>query len=148
MDWEGIAKDLDFESSRDMLNYWYVEKRKSIKQIGDIIGISSTIIETELKMYGILIRGKKRGKILGLFRCRHCGELFEGDVRMVCCHKSECRALEDILSKQKKSEITKRGLERKKNTNNHCVNCGKDKGINRWYCPDCLSVISSGMLFE
>lgn len=40
------------------------------------------------------------------------------------------------------------GREKKQHPAGKCVRCGKNKGVNRWYCPSCHSAVSRGYDLE
>lgn len=147
VNWEEIARFLEFESPTEMFTYWYEKQQKSFQQISDIIDVSVPLIKQAFVAHNIQFRNvDPRGRIPGKFTCRYCLKEFEGDVRSVCCHNRECKEKEKEDARKMKYEATKRN--RNKRLGNPCKICGRDKGENRWYCKDCLSVISTGILFD
>lgn len=145
VDWEGIAVHLDFSSATEMLEYFYLREKKSVRQISEILNVSGPSVSKELVRRDIEIRNEK-GRIPGEFQCRHCGGIFEGDIRNICCSNPDCQAKEDEAIRKVKYAITRRRFNR--GTNNPCKICGKDKGANRWYCKECQGMLSIGSMFD
>ena len=84
----------------------------------------------------------KPGKRLGYFTCIFCKEIFEGDTRRVCCDNPECQEKQHKRIKERAKQTGKRNRQ-KKRTNNPCIICGIDKGVNRFYCKICHSKLSN-----
>ena len=83
----------------------------------------------------------------GYFTCIFCKETFEGDKRRVCCDNAECQEKNHERLKARARESAKRNGQ-KKRTNNPCIICGIDKGVNRFYCKICHSKLSNVYGFE
>ena len=72
------------------------------------------------------------------FRCIHCGGLFVGDKRRKSCDNVVCKGKE----LDRKRALSRDAYYKRKETDNPCVLCGKDKGRNYYYCKDCLKDIT------
>lgn len=143
-DWEGLAKQLDFNSPREMLDYWYSQQGKSIKQIAVILEITYATVRRELIIEGV---EKIREKV---FVCRHCNKKHNGDSRRTCCDDPDCYAKEQKFLEELKrlrKEVKLRQRDGKRSINS-CKICGGDKGENRYYCKNCHASLSVGMLFD
>ena len=84
----------------------------------------------------------KPGTQPGYFTCIFCKETFEGDKRRVCCDDPECQEKQHERIKKRSKQSAKRNGQ-KKRTNNPCIICGRDKGVNRFYCKICHSKLSN-----
>ena len=89
----------------------------------------------------------KPGQQLGYFTCIFCKEIFEGDKRRLCCDNPECQEKQHERIKKRAKQRAKRNGQ-KKRTNNPCIICGIDKGVNRFYCKICHSKLSKVYGFE
>ena len=84
----------------------------------------------------------KPGMQLGYFTCTFCKERFEGDKRRLSCDKPECQEKQYGRLKERARQSAKRVREKEK-TDNPCIICGKDKGVNRFYCKKCHSRLTN-----
>ena len=103
--------------------------------------ISAGIKQGEIDM------AAKPGMQLGYFTCIFCEETFKGDKRRLCCDKPECQKKQYERIKERAKQSAKIGAQ-KKSTNNPCITCGRDKGVNRFYCKICHSKLSNEFDFE
>jgi len=83
----------------------------------------------------------------GSFTCIFCKETFEGDKKRICCDKPECQEKQHGMKKEGTRKSTKR-YKQKKRTDNPCIICGKDNGINMFYCKTCHSRLSNEYVSE
>ena len=84
----------------------------------------------------------KRGTQPGYFTCIFCKGTFEGDKRRVCCDDPECQEKQFERVKERSRQSAKRNGQKKK-TDNPCIICGRDKGVNKFYCKVCHSRLSN-----
>jgi len=84
----------------------------------------------------------KSGIHPGYFTCIFCNETFEGDRRRICCDDPECQQKHYERIKERAKQSAQK-IVKKKKTNNPCMICGEDRGVNRFYCKICHSRISN-----
>jgi len=84
----------------------------------------------------------KSGTRPGYYTCIFCKETFEGDKRRVCCDNPECQEKQHERIKKRSKQAAKK-ISQKKSTNNPCIICCRDKGVNRFYCKACHSRLST-----
>ncbi len=100
----------------------------------------------EKRFYGYKVRKRymdiKPGIRPGYFTCIFCKETFEGDRRRVCCDDPECQEKQFERVKERSRRSAKRNGQKKK-TNNPCIICGRDKGVNKFYCKVCHTRLSN-----
>jgi len=101
----------------------------------EIIGLESRLY-MRAKSKNVLRAGIKSGTQPGYFTCIFCKGTFEGDKRRVCCDNLECQKKQHERIKERAKRSAERN-EQKKSTNNPCIICGRDKGVNRFYCKAC-----------
>jgi len=89
----------------------------------------------------------KNGTQPGYFTCIFCKETFEGDKRKVYCDNPECQEKQYERIKERAKQAAKIRAQ-KKSTNNPCIICGRDKGLNRFYCKTCHSRLSTEYDFD
>jgi len=66
IEWEWMAKKLEYASIKEMLEDLYVMQKKPILEVGDILGISNFSVRNKMRELGILLRDRhcKRKGIL------------------------------------------------------------------------------------
>lgn len=160
IDWELLATALKFSTPKKMLVHLYVKEKKTTKEIGEYLGVSSAAVIQQLnvcrihvrpKGKGMMARGgklKDTGQIIGEFTCRWCGEIFWGDKRRKCCEREECKQKEEKFMRKRWREYRETSEQRKRgNIQKPCKVCGRDRGPNYYFCPSCLSLMSTGRMF-
>ena len=149
VNWEWIAQSLEFSTPCEMLEYWYIQQNKTISQIANIIEVDQKLIVDALLKYNIIEKKSRSGRRPGIFTCRYCHHQFYGDIRNVCCSNEACISIYKQDEKESKHKsANKYNTKQRKKVPGGCIICGRDKGVNRWYCKDCLSAISVGRLFD
>jgi hypothetical protein len=147
IDWLKVSIEHGFDSPESMFRQYFIEERLTLVQIGKIIKVSDVCISKQMTKLGIKI-GRIPGKINGFYICKWCLNKFEGDQRNVCCTNPECVKKQTQKDKRKAIEYRKGVVQRKKSSKNKCKICGNDKGINKYWCNTCLSLIGVGMIGE
>lgn len=152
INWDLLAQSLEFSTPQEMFQHWYIEQHKTISQISDIVEVDQKEVIDGLVVYDIVPRTifeKRSGHRPGIFTCRYCNRQYYGDVRNVCCLNEECIEKHKQAEKRDKyKSANKHNIKRRKKVSNGCIICGRNKGINKWYCRDCLSGISTGAMFD
>lgn len=145
INWQEVASKFGFDCYDQMFQVLYVQRGNSIREMATITGISPPTIAKTLKENGFDIIDN-RGKCLGTFVCQFCKREFPGDKRRVCCDNDEC--VDEYKNQINIKKNQERKNKQKRSEDNKCIMCGKDKGKNRFYCYECHSSVSSGMLFD
>jgi hypothetical protein len=147
IDWEGVAKEFGYDNCKQMLQTLYIDEKRTVRQLVDVIGYSTPTLAKLLNQYGFDIAGN-RGKNMGVFVCKFCEQKFPGDVRKVCCDGENCLEKYRQEINDRKYSQRQRLRKKPKPPANKCIMCGKNKGKNRFYCKTCHSIVSNGVLFN
>ena len=78
----------------------------------------------------------------GYFTCIFCKGTFEGDKRRICCDDPKCQEKHYERIKERSRQSAKRNGQKKK-TDNPCIICRRDKGVNKFYCKVCHTRLSN-----
>lgn len=117
-------------------------QRYTQTQIAEKIGCSSSLICTKMQELGIPVRDRKCYSDISNEQVREMVEQM-GSRAAVAEKLGVSKSLINAVMSNDRVEKTIEKKCKNKKRMRYCILCRRDRGVNRFYCPDCLARLSS-----